>query len=198
MERRQVLIGTAAFLCMVAAGYYAWTCLRTPRSLSAEQLAEIALTGETLKDKEVAGAALIRMGEPALAQMQRVFRESKTAEVRGQMITGLVQLWDLDSMPAFLAALDDPSPIIRGRADGAVRRVITDGCGYRPEDTPEQRRPAVDKLRGQWDRIRNSPRYPEIQERAKRLRHQPRSAEPESDKDKRKDEPTDDETPPNL
>jgi len=102
--------------------------------------------------------------------MRKVLSESQSTEVRAQMILGLAQQWDLDSMPAFLAAMDDPSPLIRGRAEMAVKKFLISVGDYRADDPPEQRRLALQAVRKKWDAMRASPRYPSYQERAKAMR----------------------------
>ena len=194
----EILIGVAGILLFAAAVYCGWFWLqRGTKSHSAEELAQIALTASSAEGSAVgsvqqqsaaagsvqqssaamgsvqqqsAAVGLVQLGAPAIPQMRKVLRESQSTEVRAQMILGLAQQWDLDSMPAFLAAMDDPSPLIRGRAEMAVKKILTTVGDYRADDPPEKRRLALQAVRKKWDAMRASPRYPVYQERAKAMR----------------------------
>jgi hypothetical protein len=127
-----------------------------PRKRSPEELANLALTADTLREQEEAAGELTSAGEPGVPQMVRVLKDSRTPEVRAAMIQGLALQWVYESMPAILDALDDESPFVRLRAGSAVQRMTCVDAGYRAEDPPEERQPAVARYRKQWDQVRDS------------------------------------------
>jgi hypothetical protein len=191
---RKILISVAGILLFTAVAYCGWLwLLRGQKPRSAEELAQIALTASSAEEQQsaavdlggqsgqlgqrrgaeqpqLAAAELVQLGAHALPQMRQVFHESQSTEVRAQMILGLAQQWDLDSMPALLAAMDDPSLLIRGRAEMAVKKILTSVDDYRADDPPEKRRLALQAVRKRWDQMRASPRFPVYQERAEAKR----------------------------
>ena len=58
---------------------------------------------------------------------------------------------DPDTMTALLAALEDPDPVVRGRAGAAVATILNADFYYRAEDPPERRRAAIEKIRTHWE-----------------------------------------------
>jgi hypothetical protein len=142
-----------------------------PQGAAQQQLAAVESGGQPRgAEQQSAAVELVRLGAPALPQMRQVFHESQSRDVRAQMILGLAQQWDLDSMPAFLEAMDDPSPLIRGRAAMAVKKILTTVGDYRADDPPEKRRLALQAVRKRWDEMRASPRFPLYQQRAEAKR----------------------------
>lgn len=124
---------------------------------SPEQLARQALEAPTSDEQEVAAVRLAQLGKPAREHLRRVLSESQSPEVRGACIRGLAVLWDYDSMPAFLDALDDDSELVRGRAGTAVKRMMSSAdYGYRSDDPPEKRAAAVKRFRAHWKEFRDS------------------------------------------
>jgi len=193
MDRKIRFISAGVLLFVVLVFYGSRWMFSGPPRQSPEELAQIALTASTPQEQQSeavelggqpdqrgqrrgaeqqqsAAVELVQLGARALPQMRQVFHESQSTEMRAQMILGLAQQWDLDSMPAFLAAMDDPSPLIRGRAEMAVKKILTDVGDYRADDPPEKRRQALQAVRRNWDAMRASPRFPLYQERAEAMR----------------------------
>jgi hypothetical protein len=53
-------------------------------------------------------------------------------------------------METFLAAMDDPDPIVRRRAGEAAKRFACADVRFRAEDPPEKRQAAIQTLRDLW------------------------------------------------
>jgi hypothetical protein len=100
-----------------------------------------------------------------------VLQERDKPEVRAAMIQGLIQQWDLDSMPVFLAAMDDESQLVRMRAATAVRRILLDIAVYREDDPPEKRKAAIQVYRSTWEKLRAAPTFEKFQKRLKEAPH---------------------------
>ena len=122
-----------------------------------EALAEEALQAPTLKQRESAALRMVRIGKPAVPHLNRVLVESKTPEVRAACIQGLATHWYYEGMPALLDALEDDSPLVRGRAGAAVEKMLGADFGFRYNDPPEQRAKIVDTLRQEWANMQDSP-----------------------------------------
>lgn len=114
---------------------------------SAEELANRALNGATPEEQQRAALDLGRVGAAALEPLRRVLAESKTPEVRAAAIEGLLDLQDYTSVPIFLSLLDDPSPLVRGRAGVAVTQLLGRNFQYVAEDPPAKRSEAIQKMK---------------------------------------------------
>jgi HEAT repeat protein len=172
MRRSTGLLATAGILLAAVALVYGWPWLFPAAAKpTPDELAEIALTAPAAGEREAAAVALIPMGESAVVVMRRVLDQSDKPEVRSAMIQGLIQQWDLESMPVFLAAMNDESPLVRMRAAGAVRRVFLDVAIYREDDPPEARKAAIEVYRSRWESLRASPAYDKILKRLKERAH---------------------------
>ncbi len=60
-------------------------------------------------------------------------------------------LRDPQTMSALLAALEDPDPLVRGRAGAAVATILNADFYYRADDPPERRQQAIEKIRTHWE-----------------------------------------------
>jgi HEAT repeat protein len=156
--RRNLLI-VLGVLVAAAAALYGRRWLGSGREDlgSPQALAEEALQAPTLKQRESAARRMVRIGKPAAQHLRRVLVESKTPEVRAACIQGLATHWDYDGMPALLDALEDESPLVRGRAGAAVEKMLGADFGFRFDDPPEKRAKSVNTLRQEWARMQNSP-----------------------------------------
>ena len=155
MTRQRLLTCVAGVLAAVLATVFGWRWFSAPRTPSPEKLAQVALTGSP-GEQAVAAAQLTSQGEAAVPHMRRVLAEAKTPEIRARMIQGLSLEWDFESMPAFLAGMDDESLLVRVRSAAAVERVLGSfpHRKYNPRDPPEQRRAAIEFLRECWSKVR--------------------------------------------
>ncbi len=124
---------------------------------SPEELVQVALEAPDASEQEAAAAELAQLGEPARDQLRHVLAESRSPGVRAAVIQGLGKLWDYESMPSLLDAMEDPSAVVRGRAAVVVERMMSVDCGFRAADPPEARAKVVEELREQWENFRTSP-----------------------------------------
>jgi len=115
--------------------------------LAAQALSEGIEEGE----REVAAVQLARHPEEPAAELRRVLRESESPKVRAAVIRGLGNLYDVDSLPELIDAMEDESVLVRGRAGVAVQRIVGLDAGFRAEDPEEKRGEAVAKYRQFWE-----------------------------------------------
>jgi hypothetical protein len=157
MNRTPILIGSACVLLVVLVAIYGWSWFFRERVLSADELAEIALTAGSLEEQEAAAAKLAAMGRPAQSQLARVLGASKEPGVRATVVGELASQQAYECMPALLDALGDESLVVRGRAAGAMNRLLQIDVGYRADDPPAQRQAAAKAYRAYWEKIRDKP-----------------------------------------
>jgi len=165
VDRSKVLLLCAGVLAVVVAVVYGWSLIFKERVLSADELAELALTAHSPEQQEEAAAKLAALGKPAQPQMKRVLGESKTPSVRAAMITELASEYAYDTMPTMLDALDDDSLLVRVRAFWAMDRLLQYKFGYQAEDPREKRQAAIKAYRDLWEKVKDKPRLKELQER---------------------------------
>jgi len=162
-------LGGTILLVAVVYGcrYWNWEEKRTP-----EELARIALEGETPEARQLAAAELTEYGEEAKSLMREVLSQSDHENVRATMIHGLGRIYDYDSMEIILAGLQDESPIVRGRSAVAARKMIGRSFHYDPSMSKEQRAEVVQAIRKEWENIRDSGLIEHFKERMKRREEQ--------------------------
>lgn len=148
----------------------AWHVLSGQRRPSPEELARRALEAPTAGEQEVAAVRLAQLAgdnqvegpvrKEAGEHLRRVLANSQSPPVRAACLVGLASQWDYDSMPVFLEALEDSSPLVRGSAETAVRRMLSvdlNHFNYRHDDPPEKRQQAVKLIAEYWEQMRDSP-----------------------------------------
>lgn len=130
------------------------------QAASPDELARQALHAPTARQQQEAVARLAECGKDARGHLQRVMAQSQSSQVRAVCIQALAVQWDYDSIPAFLDALDDRSETVRGQAVRAVERLLSKDLaqfGYRYDDPPGKRARAIQRIRQDWERTRDSP-----------------------------------------
>jgi hypothetical protein len=167
MRRDQILIVIFFCLLVITVAYYGLSWILTPRIASPEELAEQALTADTIQEKEMAATKLASLGNIAEKQIVEVFNKTNEPGVRAAMIEGLGTILSFDHMDAILAALNDDSEWMRGRAAFAVHEMLD--YNFPVEETPEVRAKALLYIRDCWNKLRNSPDYPVYVEKRKQL-----------------------------
>ena len=144
-QRRQyaILAGALAVLLMVLG----WRFLGGQRPPSPEDLVATALSGASENQREQAALQLSRHPEQPLVQMRQVFQQSSSPQVKAAAAEGLGTLGDWDSVPLLLAAMDDSSEWLRGRAALALRRITVDPLfDFRPDAPPQERRQMIELI----------------------------------------------------
>jgi len=117
----------------------------------------LALGSESPREQEEAVARLTTLGQEAKPYLRDVLAKSKTPGVRAECIRALAELYDYESMDAMLAALNDESALVRGRAEACMKRMLRFESHYHYNDPPEQRRAAAEALKEYWEEHRTSP-----------------------------------------
>jgi hypothetical protein len=129
------------------------------RSDSPEELTKKALGAETAKEQELATLELgrFRKNSPdrryrgdARLHLERVFKESKTPEVRAAAIHGLGNQYDYDLMEQFLDCLNDESLTVRAEAGAMIQSMISVDRKFDPLEPAEKRQAAVERIRQSW------------------------------------------------
>jgi len=125
-----------------------WQFFPRAKVSAPEGLAAVALSDADEDQREQAALQLSRHPEQPLAEMRQVFRQSSSPRVKAAAAEGLGALRDWDSVPLLLAAMDDSSEWLRGRAAQAVRRIAVDPLfAFRPDAPPPQRRRVIELIR---------------------------------------------------
>jgi hypothetical protein len=84
-------------------------------------------------------------------ELRRMFNEGESPEQRGLGAAGLGERRDVASMPALLDAMEDESPVLRGHASIAVRKILGADYFFDPEAPPAARQEVVARYRSLWD-----------------------------------------------
>jgi HEAT repeat protein len=119
---------------------------------SVEALTEAALNG-LASEQEKAAQELAERGTAAIGSLRRVLAESKSPGVRAIAIQSLGTLGDLQSMPAFLDAMDDADPQVRSRAGVAATKLLHADFHFRTEDPPAKRKAIIGQMREAYDQL---------------------------------------------
>jgi HEAT repeat protein len=134
-------------LVVVAAIWLLWG----ERELSPEELAERALRAPTVDERQEAAIELARCGNESVQLLHRVFLESDTPEVRAAIAQGLGHQRHVDSLPDLIDAMEDASPLVRGRAGVAVKRIVGLDVPFGADAAVEERQKAVAFYRRFWE-----------------------------------------------
>ena len=143
--------------------YIDWNTKRPP-----EELADVALTGDTPEERQMAAAELTEYGEEAKTHMRDVLAQSDDVNVRGICINGLANIYDYDSIEIMLAGLDDESPVIQGRCLVALRKLLGRSFHFDPSMSEDERKKRIAQIRAEWESIRDSGLVDQFKERMMR------------------------------
>lgn len=140
----RILVGAiiASFLGLVVLGV--WSTLTRE---TAERLAGQALSAADPEQRLQAALKLSLYGADGVPAMRHVLETSDVPEVRAAMIDGLAAQKDWASMPAILAALEDPNEMMRQRAAAAVNHLFGRDFGLRPDSSTEERGRTIEFIR---------------------------------------------------
>jgi uncharacterized protein (UPF0147 family) len=153
-------------------------CQQAP---SPADLAQEALQAASAEDQELAAVKLAEVAndqqldrqvcDEAQQELRRVLGESRSPTVRAACIQGLASLWDYESMPAFLDALDDPSEVVRGPATVSIEWMMSvslKNFGYDYRGPPATRTAAIERIRQYWEEKREGPIFTNWMKKKKR------------------------------
>ncbi len=83
--------------------------------------------------------------------LREVLAQGDSSQSRAVAASKLGEMRDEDSMPALFRAMDDPDPLIRGRAAAAVRKIMGANYFFRATDSPERRKEVIDRIKKDWE-----------------------------------------------
>jgi hypothetical protein len=151
--RRNFLLVLAGLLLLIALYVY-WPSTQNAASL--EELAHLATEASTPEEQEQAAVELASRGKPAVEFLRDVLAKSQSPEVRVACIDGLGTNWDYDSMDSILDAMEDSSPLVRGRAGAVACRMIGRERPFHASDSEEKRQQIVEFMRADWKAMREA------------------------------------------
>jgi len=120
------------------------------------ELVETCLAGSDVDEQQTAAIELSRRDDVPIQSVRDVFIKSKVPEVRAAAVQGLGRKRDFDTLPKLIDAMEDESPLVRGRAGAAVRRIVGLNYEFRALDPPEKRKEAVEFYRKFWEEARGT------------------------------------------
>jgi HEAT repeat protein len=115
-----------------------------------EELVDRSFNAPTVNERQTATIELSRRDDVPIKSVRDVFRQSKSPEVRAAAVQGLGRRRDVNSLSALIDAMEDESPLVRGRAGAAVRRIVGLNYEFHALDPPEKRQKAVAFYRKFW------------------------------------------------
>ncbi len=155
-HRLKALFGVLIGLLVVAGG---WWWLSREHVESAEELARLALEGDSPEVQEKAAARLEALGgrlpktgtrNAAQPLLSRLLAESRNPGVRAASMRGLAGIWDYQSVPTMLDLLDDESSQVRQAAATSVQALMSAEIKFDASAAPADRRAAAKRLREMW------------------------------------------------
>ena len=148
-------------IIVIAGAVFAWTRGGDDEIPPPEVLAKQALTLPDAGDRELAVVRLSASGESVSPQLRQIYQQSESPNVRAAALSGLAKQEDYVDMETLLAALEDESPRVRGRAGAALQRMLGLDFYFRAMDPPEKRQAAINRIRAAWGRMQSTGRLEE-------------------------------------
>jgi len=161
----RILYSIAGVLAIIAVVVFGCLYIPWDRRPSPDELERTALEGATSAEKERAAVELAGRGAEAGEHLRRVLQKSKLPQVRAAAIQGLGAQHDYESVEALLDALEDESPLVRGRAGIAMKTLLGVDFRFRAAASPEERAVKVQLIRKAWDEMRESGRLDDFKQR---------------------------------
>ncbi len=96
-----------------------------------------------------------RAPKPESAEdLRDVLEKGDSKEERAVAAAKLGEMRDEESMPMLLRAMEDPDPVLRGRAAAAVRKIMGADYFFRAGDPPERRKEVIATIKRDWEGYR--------------------------------------------
>jgi HEAT repeat protein len=92
-----------------------------------------------------------RQEQESAEQLRDVLTKEDSRQARAAAAAKLGEMQDEDSMPALLQAMEDPDPVIRGRAAAAVRKIMGADYYFRADDSPQRRKEVLAVIKRDWE-----------------------------------------------
>lgn len=83
--------------------------------------------------------------------LRDVLEKGNSMRARTVAAAKLGEMRDEESMPALLRAMEDPDPVLRGRAAAAVRKIMGADYYFRAGDPPERRKEVIATIKRDWE-----------------------------------------------
>ena len=135
------------------------------RRRAPDELEAVALSTASDDERQLAAAELADWGEDAKPHMRRVLKQTKTAAVKANVIGGLAQIYDYESMEDLLAGLADDSDLVRNRSGAAVERMLGRRMGLRSRVPPDVWAKKIEAVRKEWESLKGTPLLEDFKQR---------------------------------
>jgi HEAT repeat protein len=178
MNREKTLITITAVLFVLVLIVYGLSYLGSSKPDSPEQLADRALNGQDIMEKEQAASELASRGKPAEEQMVAVLGKTDEPGVRAAMLLGLGDILSYDHIDSIIGALGDDSDWVRVAAASALLK-MTD-INFPAREEPEIREQALKQARERWNGLRESKEFKTFVERKRKQNDEALPADPVS------------------
>ncbi len=163
----------AGIVLFVTLAYFAWGWLSEEQPQTPQQLTQQALEAEGPVEREMAVARLAQLpttGQKASVHLRQVLQKSDLPSVRATAIQGLASEGDYDSLDVIIAALNDPDPLVRGRACAAVEDMLGMRFDMRHDDPIEKRKIKIKLVIDAWQNMQNSPVLEDWKKRRQKMK----------------------------
>ena len=161
--RKSLVVGVV--LAVMAVGYCGSRWLLSGAE-SPAALAHRALNAPTEQEQEEAAVALSYSTRAGVEEhLRTVLRESQVPAVRAACIQGVRVRQYYGSAELLFAALEDPSPLVSGRAAATLTQWLGRDHFFRPDAPREQRDRTIRAMRQSWEEIQTSPLLKEYWQR---------------------------------
>jgi hypothetical protein len=138
---------------LVLLGYILYWLLAAPGLRPPAELAEQALSAAQSSQREKAAVELAAHPQVKVELLREVWGKSSDPQVRAAVAIGLGAHRDWESMPELIAALKDPSPLVRGRSSQAINHIVEEDFGFRANASEEERAAAVAEIEKKWQTL---------------------------------------------
>lgn len=92
-----------------------------------------------------------RAPKPESAEdLRGVLENGDSVQAQAVAAAKLGEIRDEESMPVLLRAMEDPDPVLRGRAAAAVRKIMRADYYFRANDPPERRKEVIATIKRDW------------------------------------------------
>lgn len=120
---------------------------------SPEVLVERALHSTNTAEQEKAALELTDRGPSCIPQIRRLATESKTSSVRAAAIQALGAYDDKESASALFSAMEDPNPLVRGRAGVAMITILGADYHFAADDPLPKRQARIAVMRQSYEQL---------------------------------------------
>jgi HEAT repeat protein len=162
LMRREPVYYAIIAMGVVAGAWAAYLTLKSNwagAKATPEQLAlQLKDGGSDPALRRAAATQLAQTGPEAAPVLREILAKTgESSDVRAAAADGLGVLRDEASMGDLLTALEDPDPLVRGRAGVAIQRILGADYFFRAEDPVERRRECIENIKSDWALLQGAP-----------------------------------------